>query len=1056
MSFLAPEATAPGGRRQTLVLALFTLSGGAALAQEVAWTGALARTLGHGTGAVALVAALFLAGLALGAAWGAPVAARARRPLALYGFLELALAVWSALVVVALPRLPAAASALGHRLAPGHAAAPFWQVLLAAPLLLPATLLMGATLPALAAWWPPAPAAAALAGGRLAAANAAGGAAGALLAVFVALPVLGTRRCLLLAAAVAAGCGMGALALGLSRRPRLQPAPSLPPDSPLVEPPAWFPALLLAAGCASLVAQVAWTRSLAWLIGSTVYTFGLILAATVASLAAGAAMAAGPGRRTRDPLGMFRRLEALAGMSVLVSVALLPLLPPWIARLAAALLTSPRMLHAAELALVTAVLGAPMVLAGAAFPLACRLQAARGRGVARGVGQASAWLTAGNVLGAALAGSFLPSLMGSRGALLTAALLYLLVAAASRPPATRPVPLWAMASVALAGAAFLAAPRWDPALMGSGPAFHGPLYVAAARASGRPVAEIMRARGEVIHAGEGPDALVTVRRDAAGFVSLQINGRTEASTGADMPSQILAAQIPLLHAEERDDVLVVGLASGVTAGSILAGEPARVRVAELAPTVVAAATSGAFDLAAGRPLADPRVELVVADVRALLLTDDRRYHVIASQPSNPWVPGVAGLYTAEFLELARGRLHEEGVLGQWVQAYGMPVEDFRRILRTFHHVFPHAALFEESVGGGDYFLVGSRRPLTRDAARLLARITPPVATELVRAGLKEPDELLARRVLDASGLARLAGAGPLLTDDDLRLAYTTPLTIWLESSTGLARLLETARPAPLDGLSLEGLTGPRRLELQARLARHEARRQEDLAFAELLEGVAPADLAVPGVAEAATLARAGLARAAYGTLMETLEEAPGPAALQVLAGDLARRLGEPEMAAFHYRTALDLEPGAAAALAGLGGLLLAGGDPAAAAELLEAAVAASPAWARAWSNLGVARRQTGRLEAAEEAYLRALDLQPALAEAWSNLAVLRHIQDDRAGAEAALRAGLDAVPADCALRQALAALLRERGVVEEAQEAADGCPGSMTPFSREAPAPAAP
>ena len=69
------------------------------------------------------------------------------------------------------------------------------------------------------------------------------------------------------------------------------------------------------------------------------------------------------------------------------------------------------------------------------------------------------------------------------------------------------------------------------------------------------------------------------------------------------------------------------------------------------------------------------------------------------------------------------------------------------------------------------------------------------------------------------------------------------------------------------------------------------------------------DLARPRVAEAVALARAGLPRAAYAALLPVLESDPGPAALQILAGDLARRLSEPELAGVHYRAALAAVPG---------------------------------------------------------------------------------------------------------------------------------------------------
>ena len=721
------------------------------------------------------------------------------------------------------------------------------------------------------------------------------------------------------------------------------------------------------------------------------------------------------------------------------TVALLPVMPAWVARLTAAAQHQPRLVQAGELGLTLGLLLVPAALIGAAFPPACRLLTARTGDAGRGVGRAGAWLTAGNVIGTLAAGFLLPRLAGSRTVLLGAGLAFVAVGAtAGRGRSRMTRRWWTLAAVALVLP--LLVPAWDPALMASGPAINGPHYVAAARAMGRTPSDAMRERGEIVFMEEGADALVTIRRGHAGQASLQINGRTEASTGADLTAQIFAAQIPLLYAEDPRRVMVIGLASGVTAGSILTRDPERVVVAELAPTVLHAAASGHFDAVSGRPLADPRVEVILADARTVLLHDSRRYDLIASQPSNPWVPGVAGLYTREFFRLVHRRLEPSGVFGQWVQAYSMTVHDFRSILRTFAAVFPHCSLYEESVAGGDYFLVGSPEPLERDAAALLGRLTPAVRADLERVGVSRPSQLLARRVLNAGGVAAFAEPGEILTDDRLRLAFTTPLSLWLQTASFQAAALERERlPVALD-LYLQELEPGRRQLLLAGLSSSEEQRREDWAFVELLEGVALEELARPQVAEAVALARAGLPRAAYAALLPVLETDPGPAALQVLAGDLARRLREPELAEVHYRAALAARPASRAALLGLGTILLQAGHPDQALSLLQRATIVAPDWARAWSNLGVALRRQGRQDEAVSAYRRALSLEPRLSPAWYNLGRLLEMTGDLPGAAAAYRQGFEAAPEDCDLRRALAGILPAPGDSMEAEELLRPCP----------------
>ncbi|MFQ5766664.1 MAG: tetratricopeptide repeat protein, partial [Acidobacteriota bacterium] len=655
---------------------------------------------------------------------------------------------------------------------------------------------------------------------------------------------------------------------------------------------------------------------------------------------------------------------------------------------------------------------------------------------------------------ALLAGFFLPVLLVSRQVLILAAGLYLMVGltALSRGRAGRPVR--GILLLLLAGPLMgWMMPDWDPALFASGPSFNGPHYMAAVAATDRSLTQVLHQRGGFLYTAEGPDALVTIRELPGGGASLQINGRTEASTGPDLRAQVLAAQFPLLHLGHLDRALVIGLASGVTAGSVLTRHPAELVIAELAPTVVAAAKSGAFDDVSGRPLKDNRVRLRIGDARILLQSEPRTYDLIASQPSNPWVPGVAGLYTEEFFQLVRRRLRPAGVFGQWVQAYGLTRTDFRRILRTFSHVFPFCRLYEESVGGGDYFLVGSPSPLERDAAVLLGRLSPAVLKDLDRVGLSRPESLLNRRVLDAAGVRAVSGEGPLLVDDRLRLAYTTPLTFFNETGSDLWDLLEQHRLPAIREYDLSHLDSDARRTMAARLVQEDRMRREDRSFLSLLERGDLEVLGQPTLALALSLARAGLTRAAYLKLRRALENSPGPPLLEVLAGDLALRLGQSDEAEAHYQRALSRRPESAAALTGLGLLRMASGAPEQARPLFAAALAAEPLSERAllglgsaelaqgnleaasehlqraveqapdlpegWSNLGVCRRRMGRWAEAEEAYRRAVTLDPGLARAWFNLGVLLEARNRPVDALEVYQEGLKSIPGDVDLVQAL-------------------------------------
>src|SRR5437667_11067070 len=115
-------------------------------------------------------------------------------------------------------------------------------------------------------------------------------------------------------------------------------------------------------------------------------------------------------------------------------------------------------------------------------------------------------------------------------------------------------------------------------------------------------------------------------------------------------------------------------------------------------------------------LTRPTVSVVVDDARSALQIDRARYDVIVSEPSNPWLAGVATLSTPEFFQIVRARLTEGGVFSQWVQLYQLPAAVVTGIVRNLAAVFPHVEIWFSSPG--DVMVLGSARPLTYDRAWL--------------------------------------------------------------------------------------------------------------------------------------------------------------------------------------------------------------------------------------------------------------------------------------------------------------------------------------------------
>jgi spermidine synthase len=772
-----------------VILLFFFASGLSALVYQVVWTRAAGLAMGNSPAAVGTVVAIFMGGLAIGSAWGGRAAARVR-PLRLYGILEIAVG----LLALAVPLLfravePLFAAAYGT---------PFFLpagILASSVVLLPATILMGATFPLLVGH-----AGGAEAAGRLYAANSAGAALGALGAGLFLVPRIGYTATT--AVAVAVNLVVGALSL---RMGSAAPAPATPSAPvPLSRPEKAAVAVYAISGFAALASEMAWTRALVLALGSTVYAFALILAGFILGLALGSALAARRAPLLRNPLRAAAALQlAIAGWGALL-VYLLADLPVRMADVIALLADHFLLLQLAEAAVVLGLVLVPTALMGALLPVT--LAVFRGD-AARSVGR----LYAGNTLAAiagTLAATFLlvPSL-GLDWTLRIVCGLNLvaaLVAAAFDPEGQvrfRGILGTAAAAIGLGAAAL---PSWDLALSASGS------YLFALGQGADPASAARRQPVEAAY--WDAFGLVTIHR-APGGRTLRVNGKTDASSGsADMPAQVLTAQIPLALHEDPREVLVIGLASGITLASAQSHGPAAVDCCEISPAVLRG--SAHFADANGGALARPGTRILLQDGRTHVRYGGRSYDAIISEPSNLWVSGMAHLFTVDFFREARARLKPGGVLAQWVQAYRISRDDFRGVLRGFSEVFPEAHLWEMNPQG-DYLLTGFLEPASRSFKAVRGRTERPEVARMLRsAGIADAPSLLACYVMGPEEVAEAARGARRLTDDDCWIEYTAPLSM-LRWSLGEVygvfegrarssrRLFDPASLGDLEGRSLD-------------------------------------------------------------------------------------------------------------------------------------------------------------------------------------------------------------------------------------------------------------
>ena len=218
---------------------------------------------------------------------------------------------------------------------------------------------------------------------------------------------------------------------------------------------------------------------------------------------------------------------------------------------------------------------------------------------------------------------------------------------------------------------------------------------------------------------------------------------------------------------------------------------------EISPEVVEA--SRFFEADNHRALADPRTRLVVGDGRSHLLLGDEQYDVIVSEPSNPWMAGIASLFTREFFEARESRLTPGGVLCQWAHTYDISDADLRSIVATFLSVFPNGTLW--LVGEADVLLIGSTEPLTDRVAGIAdAWRRPGVAEDLASVGATTPLAVLSLFVSEGEALKTWTAGAPIQTDNRARLEFSGPRSIFgaarSDNASSLRQLAATSPRPP--------------------------------------------------------------------------------------------------------------------------------------------------------------------------------------------------------------------------------------------------------------------
>jgi spermidine synthase len=751
------------------ILAFF--SGVAALIYQTLWVKQLSLVVGVDVYAVTTGVAAFFVGLALGSFWFGRISDRVAKPALLFAGLEGGIALLGQITTLFLSH----SAPLFVRL---QGAVGFLAWILPFLLVGVPAVLMGGTLPALLRAIAPDDSRIGMASGSLYAANTAGAIGGVLAAVFLCIPALGVIGAGLAAAVLNLFAVSIALLCSRDIKSTLQhPKPASEPLSSMARTAVILYGL---AGGVALGYEVVWSQAIVQFLSTRTYAFAIMLATYLLGLSLGAALYARIADRIKDPGQSFGLLIGAAGIC---SLLLFTLLGNWLGQwqygateLVYRVTDNRLLLMCTRFAVAALVLILPPTLfLGAAFPAAVRL-IARSRQIGADFGMVAAWNIAGGVGGTLITGFVLVPILGLIRTLSLLALAAVLIGSAAVVYRSAKVRSYSVAGGLFAVVILLAVFTPTDKL-------------------GRMLAE---ARGGRLifydESAEGTVAVLEQKSTSHSFRRLYIQGVS--NSGDTLPSRRymrLQGLLPLvIHNGTPRSALVIGLGTGITAGSLLVYPLARRECAELVPAAVKAASLFNGNLGSS---ADSRLALHIGDGRHYLLATKQRFDLITLEPPPPSARGVVNLYSTDFYELARKRLAPGGILAQWWPITTQNEEDSQAMMQSILDVFPYVTVWTTDIY--EMMVLGSMQPMEMDAERIKTRFAfPGVKRALAEVGISNPSELLATYVMGRDGLENFAGRAEPVTDNRPRIEYA-PWVRPQEIRRILPRLLELSGTIPL-------------------------------------------------------------------------------------------------------------------------------------------------------------------------------------------------------------------------------------------------------------------
>jgi len=753
------------------LLWIFVLSGFSGLIYQSIWTQYLGLFLGHSSYAQSLVLILFMGGMAIGAWLVSRKSALIQRPLLVYAVIEVVIGLLGLTFNGAYHLTTGwAYDQLMPLLGAEHAHWSRW--LIACALVLPQCVLLGATFPLMSAGYmrlQPHNEGRVLAG--LYFSNSMGAAVGALASAYVLLPALGMPGTVFSAGLINIIVAVMVYPLTKFEAPLdglLVAAPAAEGAKSISQP---WTILVVACltGAASFVYEITWVRMLSLALGTTIHSFEIMLASFILGIALGGLWLKNRADRVNSPLAMAGWVQIWMGIAALASMFIYANAFEWVGWMMRVIVRSAEgyaLFNAASAGVALLVMFPAAFFAGMTLPLLTLALIRQGHGE-KSIGQAYAFNTVGAIIGVLLAVHVLLPAVGLKYSLTVAAILDMvlgLLLIRSHAAKFRILGLSAFARavvVALFGAvATVGLVTFDPLVMSSSVYRSGKTSLS----EGAQMRFFKDGKTATVAVFDIPDEASRVRLIAT-------NGKVDAAMATDFAQQptgdeltmVLLAAVPLSMKDHYGRVGVVGFGSGMTTHALLGHEKVdQVDTVEIEPAMIEGARY--FGSRVERAFNDPRSKIIIDDAKSYFSSTSRKYDLIISEPSNPWVGGTATLFSQEFYEFVPKQLNQDGLFVQWLQLYEITPDLVASVLSAMMGSFSDVKAY--LAHSGDLILVASPHgevpPLGNGVFA-----QPLIAKELDRIGVHSLRDLQDTFVMNRAALKGYLGLYSHRTNSDM-------------------------------------------------------------------------------------------------------------------------------------------------------------------------------------------------------------------------------------------------------------------------------------------------